>query len=36
MRKFFEEPIVEVTVLAVEDVITTSAEESEEYGGGEF
>lgn len=37
MRKFFEEPIVEVTVLAVEDVIATSADECpDNYGGGEF
>ena len=31
MRKFFEEPTVEVTVLAVEDVIATSGE----YGGSD-
>lgn len=39
MRKFFEEPIVEVTVLAVEDVIATSGDVDncpDNYGGGEF
>ena len=33
MRKMYEEPIVEVITLAVEDVIATSGDEGG-YGGG--
>lgn len=33
MKKFFEEPIVEVTAFAVEDIITTSGEQGGGTGG---
>ncbi len=38
MRKFFEEPTLEVTVLAVEDVIATSTEPDcpDDWGLGDY